>query len=738
MILDITNLNEQQQLAVKSEAKRILILAGAGSGKTSTLTNRIAYLIKERNVNPSNILAVTFTNKASNEMKSRLTALVSSSINKLWIGTFHSIFARILRIESEFLNVNSDFTIYDTDDQVGAIKKVMSGLNIPQQLHSPKQFQSRISRAKNSFLFPEDLAPNNSENSFDELLPDVYRDYQTYLEKNNSFDFDDLIIKPIELFDNNPKILKKYRTKFKYILIDEYQDTNRAQYLIVQKLVGDDGNICVVGDEDQSIYKWRGADINNILNFPKEYEDVEIFRLEENYRSNNHILMGANSLVKNNTERIGKNLFTKRGDGDPITVMDTENEMDEAKNIIEEIHHQMFVKKKTFKDIAILYRTNVQSRAIEDELRKNAISYSIIGGIKYYERKEIKDVLAYLKVICNPKDSVNLKRIINFPLRGIGETTVGKIEKYAESLDISLFDALAKVVEIPTISASMAGRIIEFSELMNKYRALKDEISAVELTSTLATETGIINYFKTEYDQIESETRLENVYELFNTIDLFTKDRIKENKETGLNAFLEHVALLSDIDSMNDEKNSVTLMTVHASKGLEFPVVFVTGLEMDLFPLQRNSTDMLELEEERRLLYVGMTRSEESLYLSFARKRRKYNNVIQSIPSLFIDEIPLENVKYKSSKKSVQKTPKSRRQERRHKMLEYFKDDNGSQEKDQFQIGSQVYHETFGKGKIINKEGFGDKAKISVKFEDGVLKKLIAQYANLTPLEIEN
>lgn len=735
MDVDLKRLNKQQKNAVISKSKKILILAGAGSGKTSTLTSRIAYLILKRGVKPNNILAVTFTNKAAREMKERLAQLIKGSLNQLWIGTFHSVFARILRIEADALNINSNFTIYDTDDQVGAIKKVMSGLNIPQQLYSPKHFQSRISKAKNNFQFPDDLE-NSLNDDFEELLPEVYRNYITYLENNNALDFDDLLIKPLELFEKNSQILKKYQNKFKHILIDEYQDTNKTQYLIVKNLVGKNGSLCVVGDEDQSIYKWRGADINNILNFPKEYTDAKIFRLEENYRSNQNILNGANAVVKNNTERIGKNLWSKKEEGDPIVIMETEDEMDEAKNILEEIHYQMFTQKKSFKDLAILYRTNAQSRAIEDELRKNAISYSIIGGIKFYERKEIKDILAYLKVICNPFDSVNLKRIINFPLRGIGETTVGKIEKYAESLGISLYEGVGKVREIQTISASMANRVVEFYELIEKYKSLKNEISAVELTSTMATEAGILNYLKTEYDQIESESRLENVYELFTTIDTFSNERSKENKDNGLDAFLENVALMSDIDSMNEELNSVTLMTLHSSKGLEFPVVFITGLEMDLFPLQRNSADPSELEEERRLLYVGMTRAQESLYLSFARKRRRYSSVVQTVPSLFLDEIPNQFTKFKSKKKTAQRTPKSRRQARRNKMLEYFRENGESQENEPFyKVGSLVYHETFGKGKVTRLEGTGDKAKISVVFEGNKLKKLIAQYANLTELE---
>jgi DNA helicase-2/ATP-dependent DNA helicase PcrA len=469
------DLSSVQLEAVKSKKQHILILAGAGSGKTRTLTYRIAYLIDELKVDPANILAVTFTNKAAREMKERVEQLVKGNLSKLWIGTFHSMFARLLRIESKSLPYNSDFTIYDTDDQVSALKKVMSILNIPQQLHSPKLFQTRISQAKNKMISPDKLALKKDED-FDMLLPDVYRRYDEFLRENNAVDFDDLLLLPIQLFHDNPSTLKKYQKKFKYILVDEYQDTNRAQYSLIDTLMGKNNYICVVGDEDQSIYRWRGADINNILNFNKDYPKAKVFRLEENYRSNKFILSGAAALISNNTERLGKDLWTSRKDGDPIILMDAENESDEAKKIVENIHKEMFSKKRSFKDIAILYRTNAQSRALEDELRKNAISYSIVGGVKFYERKEIKDILAYLKIITNPKDSVSLRRIVNFPLRGIGDTTVGKIEKFAESLNISLFEGMGKVKEISTISSGMANRVLEFHEMITKYQKSSKKI----------------------------------------------------------------------------------------------------------------------------------------------------------------------------------------------------------------------------------------------------------------------
>jgi DNA helicase-2/ATP-dependent DNA helicase PcrA len=492
-----------------------------------------------------------------------------------------------------------------------------------------------------------------------------------------------------------------------------------------------------VGDEDQSIYRWRGADINNILNFNQDYPDADVFRLEENYRSNKYILRGAAALISNNTERLGKDLWTSRKDGDPIILMDSENESDEAKKIVENIHKEMFSKKRSFKDIAVLYRTNAQSRALEDELRKNAISYSIVGGVKFYERKEIKDILAYLKIIANPKDSVSLRRIVNFPLRGIGETTVGKIEKFSETLNISLFEGMGRVKEISSISSGMANRVFEFYEMISKYQKSSKKISAAELTSSLTHETGIITHLKNEYDQYESESRLDNVYELFSTIEIFSTEREKEKKDSSLSAFLEDVALLSDIDSMNTTRNSVTMMTLHSSKGLEFPVIFITGMEMGLFPLQRNFADNSELEEERRLLYVGMTRAQENLYLSYARSRRRFNNINYTSPSLFLDEIPSEFIDEKLAVSPKIETGKSKRSTRRKKILEYFNQEDESQEEaTEYTVGTRVYHETFGKGEVIGVEGQGDKMKISIRFEGEVYKKLIAQYANLTPLEV--
>ena len=737
MSLNLNALNAEQRKAVEAVEGPVLILAGAGSGKTRTLTYRLAYLIDKKIAKPSDILAVTFTNKAAREMKSRIDQLIKKDISPLWIGTFHSICARLLRIEAEKLGFTRNYTIYDVDDQVRAIKKVISTLSVPQQLYSAKLIQSRLSRLKNQILFPDDIENLDRKDGLYEYMPDIYKEYQKYLQENNALDFDDLLIKPTELFEHNSDIKKKYSSKFKYIFVDEYQDTNKAQYLLIKKLVEDHENICVVGDEDQSIYGWRGADLNNILNFSEDFPKAQIFKLEENYRSNKYILDAANAVVKNNQERIGKNLWTNRDNGDLIKLYAAKDDLDEAKHIVEKIHDEMYTKKRSFKDIAVLYRTNAQSRVLEEALHKNAISYNIVGSIKFYDRKEIKDIIAYLKIIVNPADSISLKRVVNFPLRGIGDTTITKIEKFAEIEGIKLFDAMGRVNDIASISPAMSARVIEFYQLINKFIGLSSKLSAVELVSTLTSETGIMHHYKTEYDQYESESRVANIRELFNSIEQFCEERAKEKKDVSLAAFLEEVSLLTDVDTWNSDANAVTLMTLHSAKGLEFKVVFITGLEMNLLPLQRNSANIRELEEERRLLYVGMTRAEENLYLSYAITRRKYNQAQSTIPSLFLDELPQELLEFASGAEQKDAVRKGKGRSRKKKIESYF-DHGSSQDSDDtcFKIGQPVYHATFGRGQVLNIEGSGDKAKITVHFKDeDIVKKLIKQYANLSAVE---
>lgn len=736
MSFTLNKLNKVQKEAVMATKGPILVLAGAGSGKTRTLTYRIAYLIKEKKVKPSQILAVTFTNKAAKEMKARVVELLGTDIAPLWIGTFHSICARILRIEGKHLGYENNFSIYDVDDQVRALKKVISNLGIPQQQYPPKLIQSRLSRIKNQFQYPDDLDKDNTS-GLDALLPEIYSSYQNYLKSNNALDFDDLLMKPIELFNEDSKIGEKYSKKFKYILIDEYQDTNRTQYLLIKKLVGKEQNLFVVGDEDQAIYGWRGADLQNILNFNKDYPEARLFKLEENYRSSSNILNASNAVVKNNTERIGKNLWSNKEEGDKIQVYVASREDDEAKHIIEIIHEEMYTYNRNFKDIAVLYRTNAQSRIIEDVLRKNAISYNIVGGIKFYERKEIKDILAYLKLIVNPADDVALKRIINFPLRGIGDTTVSKIEKFAEMENITLYAATGRVKEIASISPVMRANVLGFYDHISKFIGLQKKLSAVELASSLASETGIEHHYQTEYDQYESENRMGNIRELFSSIEMFSNEMKKEKRDHGLAAYLEDVSLIADIDSLNSSSNAVTLMTLHSAKGLEFPVVCISGLEMGLLPLQRSNSNLNELEEERRLFYVGMTRAEEKLYLSYAEKRLKYGTQTDNLPSRFIEEIIPELLDFKYNTAGKQTKRSRKKSSRRKKVSAYFQAATSQDtSKFMYRVGQPVYHATFGEGQILGLEGSGENMKITVHFkQDDLVKKLIKQYANLSPVE---
>jgi DNA helicase-2/ATP-dependent DNA helicase PcrA len=734
MSIQIEQLNSIQKEAVESIDGPSLIIAGAGSGKTRTLTYRIANIIDRKKAKPSEILALTFTNKAAKEMRERTEKLLKGkSIAPLWIGTFHSVSARILRMESEHLGYSRSFTIYDVDDQVRAIKKIAGMLSIPQQEFSAKLIQSRLSRIKNRFISPKQLETIDTHDELDKLMPDIYRDYQKYLKNNNAMDFDDLLLNPIYLFDENETIRKKYASKFKYVLVDEYQDTNHAQYLLIQRLIKDHKNICVVGDEDQSIYGWRGANIENILNFNKDFSNAKVFKLEENYRSTSIIVEAANAVIKNNQSRLGKEVFSNKKSDEKIEVFKAETDQDEAKHIVDVIHTQMFSHKRSFNDIAILYRTNAQSRIIEDYLRRNTINYHIVGGIKFYERKEIKDLTSYLKVIVNPNDAIALKRIVNFPLRGVGETTVSKIEKFSEIDNVSLFEAMGRVDEIASISAAMSGRVVEFHKLISKFISLKDELSPVELTSALAEESGIMHHYKTEYDQYDSENRVANIEELLHSIEQFTEERKANKKKAALEEFLEEISLLTDIDRWNENNNYVTLMTLHSAKGLEFPVVYIAGVEMNTLPIARSLSNKNELEEERRLFYVGITRAQEKLYISYANSRKKYNRIENSEPSIFLDEVPGDTIHYISNQPPKTKARGKRGKARKKKLKSYFEDKQMDGEN--FRIGQPVYHPTFGKGKVLSLEGSGDKTKISVHFkEQDIIKKLIKKYANLSDL----
>ena len=715
------NLNDVQKQAVEAIDKPILIFAGAGTGKTRVLTQKIAYLITEKGYNPDEILAVTFTNKAAEEMRTRVQSLLGKKSMSLNIGTFHSICARLLRYEIAPLGFTPDFAIYDTADQDQLIKTLMLNLKLTTNGISPAAYRSRMSFIKSSMEDPSQLMKNGAS-PFDKSVAELYPVYKEALKKNNAVDFGDLLLYPLEIFKKYPKVLKKYQEKFKYVLVDEYQDTNRPQFLFVKSLSDTHNKISVVGDDDQSIYGWRGADISNILEFEKAFPDCEVFKLEQNYRSTANILSVAGAVVKNNEYRAKKELWTDQGEGEKIGIMETYDEMEETDGVLELIQKEIQQNKRTFQDFAILYRTNVQSRALEDGLRRKGIAYNIVGGIKFYERKEVKDLLAYLRILVNSVDSVSLKRIINFPPRGIGAKTVEKCETLAAKKGISLLDVL-KTPDAMNLKGKQAAGLVEFYQLVQKYRGLKDKLDASELASVLVDELGLVNYYK-EQGTDDATERLQNIQELLNSIHQFCK----RDKNTSIREFLEEVSLLTNIDTWNDSTNHITLMTLHSAKGLEFPVVFITGLEDGLFPIFRALEDPRELEEERRLFYVGLTRAMEKAYLHYAPNRRRSSGAVGlGMASRFLQEIPeeyLDRINFHSAlTRRLVKDKSSNKYKLKHvRTITSF---------NEFERGDKVKHSIFGKGMILAVDGAGDNQKITVVFQGNIQKKLIGKYANL-------
>lgn len=705
----------------------VLVLAGAGSGKTRVLTNRIAYLIAERHISPWEILAMTFTNKAAGEMKERLEGfgLVDHG---LWIGTFHSIFARILRWEAEWIGYTSDYVIYDTDDQERLVKSVMEELNISPKHFSPRSILSQISKAKNSLISHEEYT-RTAQTLFEESVSMIYPEYDNRLRNHQAFDFDDLITVPIQMFDNRPDILNKYQTRFKYILVDEYQDTNRAQYKLLHQLAGMHRNLCVVGDDDQSIYRWRGADVRNILEFEKDFPDTKVYRLEQNYRSTRNILAAASSVVQKNVNRKPKTLWTDNTDGEKLQLLEVSDEREEARRIVEKIQEEVYKRKRSFQDFAILYRTNAQSRALEDGLRQNGISYVIVGGVRFYERKEVKDVLAYMRLITNPRDAISLIRIINFPARGIGEKTLNRVRRWAQGNRVDLFEALGHVDEMSDLTNRARENIRHFFALIQKYIALKGDISPNELVHALVDETGLLAAYK-EDTSPEGLNRLDNIRELLSAFGEY----VVSTENPTLSEFLDQVSLITDVDAWDDRNNAVTLMTLHCAKGLEFPVVFISGLEEGLFPLYRNTETEEELEEERRLFYVGLTRAMEQVYLIWAARRSRFYEPQTRLPSRFLDEMDRSYVEVHSYIKSRVSAESFRR---RYETLDFDFDahpdyESFSQEEPGLRIGMWVMHEVFGKGQILHVEGGGEHTKVVVRFEGGMKKKFLVRYAKFS------
>ncbi len=715
----LKSLNDVQREAVEYTKGSQIIIAGAGSGKTKVLTHKIAYLI-ENGYEPSSILALTFTNKAAKEMKDRVKKLVGKQANEILMGTFHSVFARILRANSEKLGYKPNFSIYDKDDSVALVSHVMEELNISDDFFSPNSAQHRISNMKNHMVMPDDFRENFMDTVADEKFAQVYEAYNQRLFENNAMDFDDLLLKPIELFERYPKVASKYRGKVRYILVDEYQDTNRAQYNLIKMMTSSRIKVCVVGDDAQSIYAWRGADIANILDFQKDFPNSKLFKLEQNYRSTQNILRAANSVIANNKNQIPKELWTEREEGDKISVVRCSDEKDEAYQISKRIKQEVQKRKLSLSDVAILYRTNSQSRALEDALRREKIPYQIIGGVEFYRRKEVKDIIAYLRVLANPDDEESLLRIMNFPQRGIGNTSIEKMLAFSRRLNITFLTTMGRIFEVIEVKERIQKNVKQFKLLLDKYIDLKDKLSLYELTSALVDELGILQLYK-ESKNKDDMNRYYNVQELLNAIREFTR----ANKGATIDDFLAEVSLVSGVDQMDDKSNMVTMMTAHSAKGLEFPVVFVTGLEEDLFPINKRFDSDADIEEERRLFYVACTRAKDKLYLTYARSRYRFGEVAYQNRSRFIDEMDPETI-------VEERIGGVRSGRKRKSYYDGLYGEGDGQERRSYRVGSRVRHEIFGEGKIMAIDGSGDEAKITIQFEDHGVKRLIAKFANLT------
>ena len=748
-ILD--GLNENQKEAVTTINGPLQIIAGAGSGKTRVLTHRIAHLI-EQGIKPYNILALTFTNKAAKEMKHRIAQLVDEyNAERIWAGTFHSIFARILRYEASEIGYDNNFSIYDTEESLTVLKKtVFTNIDISKETKENAVF-SAISSAKNKLILPDKYAQNATTN-FEKIVAECYREYQAQLLRNNSMDFDDLLVNMLRLL-HIPNILAKYQDKFHYILIDEYQDTNKVQYSAINELAKHRQNICVVGDDAQSIYKWRGADITNILNFGKDYPYCKVVKLEQNYRSTKNILAAADSVIKHNKNQLPKHLWTENDDGEKIYLMKLQNDRVEAKNVVDIINNK-YREGEKLNQFAILYRTNAQSLVFENACRMLNLPYIVIGGMSFYKRKEVKDILAYLRLLVNFKDDNSLLRIINEPPRGIGGVTVDAVVNFARKNRLSLLESLKIATSEQVITKKPATQIDKLSHLFEKHIQLVRENASPEHLVEFIQQTGIIDYYK-EIDTDDANDRLANIEQLLTDIISYISndslgDSFNENSERNLQSYLEQVSLISDLDAKELAEDRITLMTLHSAKGLEYDNVFIVGLENNLFPLTSSSKFVDDIEEERRLFYVGVTRARKTLTVSYCENRMKFGQFHQNSPSIFLKEIEpdlLEDVmgntflvrkrNFDSVLSNNQKMPspkKSFPKENYSQIDDFSDDDNYSQlpeTVDGFRIGDVVKHSSFGVGKILDISGFGDKQKITVHFSTVGRKQLLLKYANL-------
>ncbi|MBE0186582.1 MULTISPECIES: DNA helicase PcrA [Bacillus] len=726
----LSGLNPVQQEAVKTTDGPLLLMAGAGSGKTRVLTHRIAYLMAEKHVAPWNILAITFTNKAAREMKERVESILGPGADDIWISTFHSMCVRILRRDIDRIGINRNFSILDTADQLSVIKGILKERNLDPKKFDPRSILGTISSAKNELTEPEEFS-KVAGGYYDQVVSDVYADYQKKLLKNQSLDFDDLIMTTIKLFNRVPEVLEFYQRKFQYIHVDEYQDTNRAQYMLVKQLAERFQNLCVVGDSDQSIYRWRGADITNILSFEKDYPNASVILLEQNYRSTKRILRAANEVIKNNSNRKPKNLWTENDEGIKISYYRGDNEFGEGQFVAGKIHQLHSTGKRKLSDIAILYRTNAQSRVIEETLLKAGLNYNIVGGTKFYDRKEIKDILAYLRLVSNPDDDISFTRIVNVPKRGVGATSLEKIASYAAINGLSFFQAIQQV-DFIGVNAKAANALDSFRQMIENLTNMQDYLSITELTEEILDKTEYREMLKAE-KSIEAQSRLENIDEFLSV----TKNFEQKSEDKTLVAFLTDLALIADIDQLDQQeeesggKDAITLMTLHAAKGLEFPVVFLMGLEEGVFPHSRSLMEEAEMEEERRLAYVGITRAEQELYLTNAKMRTLFGRTNMNPESRFIAEIPDDLLENLNEKKETRATSARKMQPRRgpvSRPVSYASKTGGDTLN--WAVGDKAGHKKWGTGTVVSVKGEGEGTELDIAFPSPVgVKRLLAAFA---------
>ena len=734
-------LNKEQQEAVYHTEGPLLILAGAGSGKTRVLTHRIAYLIEEKGVNPWNILAITFTNKAAGEMRERVDNIVGFGSESIWVSTFHSTCVRILRRHIDKLGYDTNFTIYDSDDQKTLMKDVCKLLQIDTKIYRERSLLAAVSSAKDELITPEEYRIRAEGDYNKQKIAQVYEEYEKQLRSNNALDFDDLLVKTVQLFQTQKDILDYYQERFRYIMVDEYQDTNTVQFELIRILASKYRNLCVVGDDDQSIYKFRGANIKNILNFEQVYEDARVIKLEQNYRSTENILNAANAVIRNNCGRKAKTLWTDNGEGDKIHFRQFDSAYDEAEYIVGDIREHVDNGSCTYNDNAILYRTNAQSRMFEEKFVTANIPYKVVGGINFYARREIKDLLSYLKTVDNGQDDLAVRRIVNVPKRGIGLTSINRVQEYAASREISFYDALRAVDLIPNIGRG-ASRLESFVALIEHFKADAGEMSISDLMQEIMDETGYIESLQAE-DSIEAETRIENIDELMSKIAAYEEACEETGEPATLSGFLEEVALVADIDSLDENSDYVVLMTLHSAKGLEFPRVYLAGLEDGIFPSYMTITadDPEEVEEERRLCYVGITRAKEELTLTCARRRMIRGETQYNKMSRFLKEIPMEllatgAVFEKEEEPLKQSTYAQARQAFRSKAfagtakpVKQFAVPDGSGPG--YDVGDRVRHVKFGAGTVTAITAGGRDYEVTVDFDGPGTKKMFATFARL-------